>query len=179
MQLPPQKPRYFRHRRRKKDLVGGGESVAAALEGLGLTDYAQRLRIQIAWREAVGPEIADRTAPASFTRGTLVVRTKNAAWANELTFLAAEIVVRVNAALGSKAVKELKIQAGHIPGRPDDAPPAWTRTPLSSAEKRAVESTAQSIEDPEVRAAFERAMGHFQRLARGPSTKARTSGEKA
>jgi hypothetical protein len=178
MQLPPKRPQRFRHRRRKKEPVLGAESVATALEGLGLTDYAQRLRIQIAWREAVGPEIAARTLPGSFSRGTLVVRTKSAAWANELTFLAADIVDRLNAALGRSAVKELKIQAGHIPPPPDRGPPAWSKTPLSKPEAQAVEATAAAIDDPDVRAAFERAMSHFQRLQRGPSTKARTSGEK-
>src|SRR5262245_51741522 len=55
MQLPPKKPQ--RHRRRKRDPKSSSDVVSAALESLGLTDYARQLRISVAWKEAVGPEI--------------------------------------------------------------------------------------------------------------------------
>jgi hypothetical protein len=177
--LPPKKPQH--RRRRRRDPALSTDVVAAALDGLGLTDYARMLRITAAWREAVGDEIAARTHPSSFSRGTLVVRTKNAAWQNELTFLKSEIIDRVNAALGNKSVDELKIQAGHIPDPPERGRPAWLRAPLPPEETALVSSAASGIEDPEVRRAFAAAMGTYRKVERqaaGPSTKPRTSGEK-
>ncbi len=156
-----------RGRRRPPESLG--DSILAALAGVGLTDQARRLRIFTAWEKAVGPEIAGRTAPESFRRGTLLVRVASATWQNELTFLKAEIIAKLNAELGDAIVRDLKIVAGRVTPRRVETAPVELVKP--TPEQRALaDRTAEVIPDPEVRERFARmmALDHARRSATNP-----------
>lgn len=71
-----------------------GDAMAAALHRSGLTEQARRVRIALAWSEAVGETLAARTAPESLRRGVLLVRSVSPAWQNELTFLRETLIAR-------------------------------------------------------------------------------------
>ncbi len=138
-----------------------GEAVAYALDRSGLTDQARRVRIAKIWRDAVGPKLAERTAPESFNRGVLLVRTASAAWQNELTYLRSELIQRINEALGTELVKDLKVVSGRF--HRHTAPSTRKKRPLTAREQEAVDDAAQAIRDPELRGLFEDALAAVAR----------------
>lgn len=159
-------PRAFRRRARLRQ---AGEVLANTLSRMGLSDQGRRLKIYQAWADAVGPEIAARTEAGAFTRGVLIVKASSPAWQNELTFLRDEIIRRLNRALGSKVVRELKIQSGRLsPALPEDRR-AVPHVPLTTEELARTQAASLEIQDPEVRGAFQRMMGMAKR-GRGDST---------
>jgi hypothetical protein len=91
---------------RLKDLLGG---VGARL---GLEDARATGLIWKRWDEIVGPGVAANAEPTSLRRGLLKVRATSPAWAQELTFLAAEIVARANAIAGAETVREVRVWTG-------------------------------------------------------------------
>lgn len=85
-----------------------------------------------AWPSAVGPDIARSAWPARFQRdGTLVVHTRDAVWAFELTQRAGEIQKRL------EGVPALKFVPGPLPE--------------ASAEEVSTPATAPAVASPEHR----------------------------
>ena len=154
--------------RRRSNLSGIGDLLSEAMSSAGLTDQARRFDISRIWREAVGPRIAERTAPYSFNRGTLVVKVASAAWQNELTFLKTQILEKVNRALGGEVVRELRVLSGRVPdadsGRRKPRPPPEP----CAQDLDAARETAKSIGDEEIRKSFARAMALDRHNRRGP-----------
>jgi len=149
-------PTYRRRRRRYVPPKPAAGTLLKMLEKLGLTDQVRRLRIARAWNEAVGKGIAARTQPLGFSRGVLLVKSNSAAWQNELTFLKADIITKVNAALGRQMVKELKVVAGRIEPVTEPRPkPAWVSDKPSADDLDVARDASQPLADPELREAFE------------------------
>lgn len=132
------------------------QALTEAFSSLGLTDVARKLAIAQAWRQAVGEQIANRTEPETFRRGTLVVRAASSAWQNELVFLRGEIVAKVNKALGENLVTELKIVTGRVHGPRKQEPPPWTKAAPHRDDLAKAKALTEPINDPEVRASVER-----------------------
>ena len=151
---------------RKDPPSGMSEALTEAFRSLGLTDVARRLTIARAWRDAVGPQIAGRTEPDTFRRGTLIVKAASAAWQNELVFLREEIIAKVNKALGGDMVKELKIVTGRVhPPVKAEAPP-WTKSPPHRDDLAAAKTAGSAIADDDVRATVERVIEKALRVER-------------
>ncbi len=76
-------------------------------------------KIWALWRSAVGDAIAQNARPAGFKGSLLLVNVSNSAWLQHLTFLKSEIIIKLNKALDSERVKELKFKIGNInpPGK--------------------------------------------------------------
>ena len=55
----------------------------------------------------VGPQIAARTEPVSFSGGTLTVAVAESVWRQELTLDKDQLIGRLNEALGKKLVREI------------------------------------------------------------------------
>jgi len=149
-----------------------GDVVSRALSVMGLGSQAWRLDIFRRWPEAVGPKIAARTQPQSFSRGVLLVRAASATWQNELMFLRKAIISRLNSLLDQPRVLDLKVISGHLP--PAQKPAPKTRALPTEGAHQAASSCAVTIQDPAVRAAFAAFMAHTishqERLERGPKT---------
>jgi hypothetical protein len=77
--------------------------------GWGLDNPLEIARIFESWKEMVGEQVAARCEPASLGRGVLKVWAASAPWANELKYLAPEVIRRVNAGVGREVVRELKV----------------------------------------------------------------------
>ena len=148
----------MQRRPRRKTLKSMERSVFSTLKKLGLTEVAKRVRISAAWSRAVGPEIASRTEPQSLHRGLLVVRSTSAAWQNELTFLKAEILTRLNAALDKEnAVRDLKIVGGSLrthPPAPDR--PKWLDEAPTTDDIDVAHDASLPLADTELKESFER-----------------------
>jgi hypothetical protein len=127
---------------------------------------------RVQWRRAVGERIASRTEPGRLRGGVLTVHAASSAWAQELTFLAPEILVRVQA-LGI-SVSELRFVVRPTVG--------WTgprKTPEKSVPKPPLpadlEARLAGVSDPELRKAIADAASEW--LARpAVSAKARARG---
>ena len=107
-----------------------------------------------AWEAAVGPEIARNAHPARFQRdGTLVVHTRDAVWAFELTARAADVRARLPSS------PPLTFVPGPLPEPGAEPPgPAASGPPAATVEQRAEAAEwAAGIEDDELRALVARA----------------------
>jgi hypothetical protein len=75
----------------------------------GLESPLEIARVFGSWREMVGDQVAARCEPATIADGVLKVWAASAPWANELKYLAPEVIRRVNAGVGRDVVRELKV----------------------------------------------------------------------
>jgi hypothetical protein len=85
----------------------------------GLDNPLEIARVFGSWKEMVGEQVAARCEPASLGQGVLKVWAAAAPWANELKYLAPEVIRRVNAAVGQEVVRELKVALRPGPGSGD------------------------------------------------------------
>lgn len=69
-------------------------------------------RVQELWPALVGPTIAAAARPTAEHDGLLTVVCEAAVWAQELDLMAADIIERVNGALGAPAIRELRCRTG-------------------------------------------------------------------
>ena len=129
---------------RLRDLLGG---VGARL---GLEDTRATGLLWAHWPEIVGPAVAQNAEPTSLKKGVLRVRATSPTWAQELTYLAAEIRARANAMAGAEVVREVRVWTGPgevaraTPGAParlqddpDDSPAEVASDDLPAAFERA------------------------------------------
>lgn len=95
------------------DAVPLGAMLLEGARRWGLEHPTETASIFGRWREIVGDQVAARCEPLALARGVLKVRAATPAWANELRYLAPEVIRRVNAGVGpgtgSGVVKELKV----------------------------------------------------------------------
>lgn len=113
----------------------------------GIASPAEVAKVWAEWSGIVGPGIAAHAAPTSLRDGVLRVRADSPTWATELGYLGGEIKARVNRAVGSELVREVKVWIGP----PKTSEPARP----TSGEPSPAGTTAPPAEDPEE--AFERA----------------------
>jgi hypothetical protein len=129
-----------------------GDEVLRELRRFG--PQAEMGETAAAWPAAVGAEIARNAWPARFRRdGTLVVHTRDAVWAFELTQSAAEIGSRLP---GKPALKFVPGLLAESPVEaPAEVPPPLPPATLDQAREAA--AWAASIEDEELREVVARA----------------------
>ena len=129
---------------RLKDLLGG---VGARL---GLEDTRAIGLLWARWSEIVGDAVAQNAEPTSLKGGVLRVRATSPTWAQELTYLAAEIRARANALAGSDVVREVRVWTG--PGKVTGATQEGSR-----ATQDGPDGTADRQPPGDLPEAFERA----------------------
>jgi predicted nucleic acid-binding Zn ribbon protein len=66
-------------------------------------------RLAAGWDAIVGPRLASQTAPRTLDDGTLTVAASSGPWGAQARFLAAEIRVQANAALGDDVVRDVRV----------------------------------------------------------------------
>jgi predicted nucleic acid-binding Zn ribbon protein len=89
-------------------------TLSPALEGLtaAIAPATTLARVQAIWERTAGPSIAAAARPTAERGGVLTVTCTAAVWAQELDLMAAELVPRLNTALGSPAIRELRCRTG-------------------------------------------------------------------
>jgi hypothetical protein len=126
-------------------------------------------RIWEIWSEAVGPEIAARTAPLEFRKGRLTVAVSGASWVQQLTLLSPQIIEAVNKALDKPLeeplVRSMRFRQASVTPPEPVAPPEepWQDEPLSEEETREVEAGVEGIRDEGLAQAIRRARAMFLR----------------
>lgn len=73
----------------------------------GIRPETALARVQGCWADVVGPAVAAEAQPVSESGGTLVVACRSALWAQELELSAADLLKRLNAALGGEGGADL------------------------------------------------------------------------
>jgi hypothetical protein len=137
-----------------------GHEVERELARGGSRDAIPLAALTAAWPEVVGDAIARQAWPLRIARdGTLHVATSSATWANELGFLADEIVERLQARLGPDAPSRLRCAVGPVPESAADEPQATVEPPPEVPAEISAEadSAASAIDDPELRELVARA----------------------
>jgi len=118
------------------------------------------------WEAAVGTRIARRTQPIKLERGTLLVRTATAAWANELSLLCDNLLEQLQR--HGMAIEALRFVVGRVERsepqsrRHAPKPPKPPPVPLTQDLK---ERTA-TVDDDELRNAIEHAAATSLAVAR-------------
>ena len=105
-------------RRRRAPRPAGG-AVAALVDGIAPVSGLAAL--QRVWPDAVGELVAAQAHPSAERDGLVTVTCSSAVWAQELTLMALDLTTRLNAALGSAFVRELRFRAAPAG--------AWTKPP--------------------------------------------------
>jgi predicted nucleic acid-binding Zn ribbon protein len=84
--------------------------LAAALERLdsSLAPATTLARVQEVWASAAGPAVAGAASPTAERDGVLTLTCAAGVWAQELELMGSELVPRLNAALGSEVIRELR-----------------------------------------------------------------------
>ena len=85
------------------------ELLEVVVEDLGINQKLVECRARMAWEEAVGPTLAQYTSPLRLSKGYLEVAVPSAVWRTQLNFMQRDIAARINALLGKKVVKGLKL----------------------------------------------------------------------
>lgn len=113
-------------------------------------------RIWEVWDEAIGSKIAAHAQPVAFREGTLTVHVDSAPWLQQLTYLKKDLIIKVNEALDEALVKELHLKSGKVKSAAPKTQQAVKRRKLSEDEQTWIKEQAQAVDDPELRAVFER-----------------------
>jgi predicted nucleic acid-binding Zn ribbon protein len=106
----------MRNRRAPRTAAG---AVAALVERLAPASGLAGL--QRVWPGAVGELVAAQAHPTAERDGTVTVTCSSSVWAQELTLMGPALADRLNAALGSEFVRELRFRAAPAG--------AWARPP--------------------------------------------------
>ncbi|MBI3204514.1 MAG: DUF721 domain-containing protein [Myxococcales bacterium] len=107
------------------------------------------------WREVAGARIAQRSAPGSLEGGVLEVTVASPVWAQELSFLAEDIVGKLRER--GVAVTRIRFRTGKVEAAAPREPAPRRAKPIELPED-AKQRLAQ-IDDPELREVIARAMG--------------------
>jgi predicted nucleic acid-binding Zn ribbon protein len=66
------------------------------------------------WDQAVGPTIAANAKPVAFKGKLLLVKVNSSPWLQQLQFLKADILVKVNRALGRELIGDIRFKIGPL-----------------------------------------------------------------
>ena len=115
-----------RGKKRQRRQAGPPISLAQLLDRTypGRPDDRPLVRTFSWWDRAVPPRIAKRARPVRLAGGTLVIGTRSASWAQELSFPEAELLASIQAAVPE--VKRVRIRVGRMPPPP---PPPTPKPP--------------------------------------------------
>lgn len=92
--------------RRAGSDAGAIGRLVATLQPASLLAEVQRV-----WPEVVGPALAARATPTAARDGVVHVTCESATWAQELTLMAGELVVLLDARISAGTVRELRCSA--------------------------------------------------------------------
>jgi predicted nucleic acid-binding Zn ribbon protein len=94
-----------------------GDILAPALERLGPRGLWTESKLRKVWREVVGESVAAHAEVGRLRNHVLEVRVTSDSWATELTYLAPELLRRLNAKLGPGTVENIVVSRRRQTGR--------------------------------------------------------------
>lgn len=146
--------------RRRRTSFGprtGATLIDALFKRVNLDAKAREYRVLYAWHLMAGPRLA-RTRAECVRGNTLIVRVATAPWANQLSYLRADLLERLRATPGAEWIQELRFTIGpldELPAWDDPPPPAPPPPPpRPPVDGTAMVEALQKVSDPELRAAL-------------------------
>ncbi len=100
---------------KKKDLVSAVDALEKLLGGSksALGQDFQRYLLKTNWAKIVGPTIAGRASPVSYTNKILYVWVSTSAWMNQLFYAKKEILKKVNKEMGPGWCRDIRFTLDH------------------------------------------------------------------
>lgn len=108
------------------------------------------------WPSVVGPAISENAVPEKIKNGTLYIKTKSPAWAQELKVLDSHIKKQINEHAGSLLVREVRFTHGPVNTRDiiedesDEGAPEIGPIKLSQSDIQYIEELVANIEVAEL-----------------------------
>jgi predicted nucleic acid-binding Zn ribbon protein len=87
-----------------------GEAIGELARSFGIQDKLRQYEAVNQWASIVGKRIAREAEAVKVEKGVLVVRVKTSVWRNELNMRKHEIIEKLNRAIGSETVKDIRFQ---------------------------------------------------------------------
>lgn len=139
-----------------------GIALKAARPALGRQGLAET-ELLARWDAIAGPQLAEHTLPIKVIPakrgegkaaggGVMHLKVDSGPAAMMLTYMEPQVLERVNAYFGWKAVDRLKLIQGPLPTRPNRKLP--THRSLSKEEEAKLAAMVENIDDPDLRAAL-------------------------
>jgi predicted nucleic acid-binding Zn ribbon protein len=132
--------------------------VKVELTALGLAERLREAEIWRLWPEVVGLTVAARATPLRIIKGTLTVAVSSGPWKQELTFLKAMMIEKLNDRLGGDVVREIVLKSGLIgrdavmlPPPPEEVP---RKKRLTTRQLTLIDEQSASITNLDTREAF-------------------------
>lgn len=116
-----------------------------------LKAFSEQAALEI-WSDIAGERIAKLTRAERFANGVLYIAVVSSTVAQELSFLKPRYIDALNGRLEETHVKEIRF----IPGHFKSAPSMRLAKPSSSVDREAAQRLFSHIDDPVLRASFER-----------------------
>lgn len=104
----------MRERKQKKDFSHIGTIIGDVLKQYVPESAGELIRVWQLWDDTVGTAIAANAQPVAFKGNLLLVHATSSTWIHQLQFLKADIISRLNAALGKPMIAELKFKIGPL-----------------------------------------------------------------
>ncbi len=86
------------------------EAIDRLVDGAGMRERLDEQAIATAWPEVAGAMVARHTTRLTLRAGCLAISVDSAPLRQELTYMRAEVIARVNERLGREAVKEVLVR---------------------------------------------------------------------
>lgn len=83
------------------------DALGEAMAELGIGSKMREYDVVNLWPSIVGEQIARVAHAESIANGKLLVRVTRSTWRNELVFLKAELITRINAVMHEEIVKDI------------------------------------------------------------------------
>jgi hypothetical protein len=87
-----------------------GEALPRALKSLGISRRTREAQAVWLWPQVIGPHLAKESHALKLTGGTLLVTASSPALSHQLHLERTMLIERLNAAIGSPAVREIRFR---------------------------------------------------------------------
>ncbi len=138
------------------------EALQSTLQKLHLDRQILASNIWSVWEEVVGEAVAQRTQPKKLRHGILLVTVTNSSWMQQLQFIKEDLRQKLNAALQSDEIGEIRFRVGSIEtqlntksGRKSSGRTSRKDPPLSEETRIKLASGLELIKDEEIRKAIQ------------------------
>jgi len=93
-------------------------------ESPGMPRVLEEHKIASAWGKINPANVAENSSPEKLVGGVLYINAKNSAWAQQISISKAEIILKLNASLGDKIIRDIRTRTGSIrePERKEEKP---------------------------------------------------------
>lgn len=100
-------------RKKNKNLIHISKVIQQTL-GTYRCSTGEDTKIDQIWKNIIGGQIAVKTRPGKLKNGVLTIYSESAGWLQELRYLKADLLQKINTELGTKTVIDFNFKIGQI-----------------------------------------------------------------